>query len=392
MRFLHTADWHLGKLLHGKHLTDDQRGLLRQLCGIVEDTRPDVVLMAGDVYDRSVPPSPAVELLDDTLSELVLELGVPVVAIAGNHDSPDRLDFGSRILRRQGLHVFSKPAAEPGVVTIEDEHGPVHIAGLPYAEPPQARQVFDNPGIKTHDEVVAAQAEAARDVIPNEEERSIAVAHVFAKGGELADSERPLAVGGAETVSASRFDGFDYVALGHLHRRQQVGEDHIQYSGSLMKYSFDEVHHDKSVHLVEMDAEGTCEIRRIPLTPERDLRRVEGTLSEIQAGGGSGDGSGSSPDKNEEDYIWVTLEEEGPVVDAMSRIRETYPNALHVEQQARVDESSLSGLASDLEAQSEEEVFEEFAAHATGNESLSEGHQEVLEEAIGRLEEEERGA
>ena len=389
MRFLHTADWHLGKLLHGKHLTDDQRGLLRQLCGIVEDTRPDVVLMAGDVYDRSVPPSTAVELLDDTLSELVLELGVPVVAIAGNHDSPDRLDFGSRILRGQGLHVFSKPAADPGVVTIEDDHGPVHIAGLPYAEPPQARHVFDDPGIKTHDEVVAAQAEAAREQVP-EEERSIAVAHVFAKGGELADSERPLAVGGAETVSTSRFDGFDYVALGHLHRRQQVGEEHIQYSGSLMKYSFDEVRHDKSVHLVEMGAEGTCEIRRIPLTPERDLRRVEGTLSEIQTGGGNG--SGSSPDENEEDYIWVTLEEEGPVVDAMSRIRETYPNALHVEQQAQVDGSSLSGLASDLEAQSEEEVFEEFAAHATGNESLSEGHREVLEEAIGRLEEEERGA
>ncbi|WP_103027163.1 exonuclease SbcCD subunit D [Salinibacter altiplanensis] len=390
MRFLHTADWHLGKLLHGKHLTDDQRGLLRQLCGIVEDTRPDVVLMAGDVYDRSVPPSPAVELLDDTLSELVLELGVPVVAIAGNHDSPDRLDFGSRILRRQGLHVFSKPAAEPGVVTIEDEHGPVHIAGLPYAEPPQARQVFDNPGIKTHDEVVAAQAEAARKRVP-EEERSIAVAHVFAQGGELADSERPLAVGGAETVSASRFDGFDYVALGHLHRRQQVGEDHIQYSGSLMKYSFDEVHHDKSVHLVEMDVGGNCEIGRIPLTPERDLRRVEGTLSEIQ-GGGSGGGGEFSPDENDEDYIWVTLEEEGPVVDAMSRIRETYPNALHVEQQARVDGSSLSGLASDLEAQSEEEVFEEFAAHATGEETLSESHREVLEEAIGRLEKEERGA
>jgi exonuclease SbcD len=390
MRFLHTADWHLGKLLHGKHLTDDQRGLLRQLCGIVEDTRPDVVLMAGDVYDRSVPPSTAVELLDDTLSELVLELGVPVVAIAGNHDSPDRLDFGSRILRGQGLHVFSKPAADPGVVTIEDDHGPVHIAGLPYAEPPQARQVFDDPGIKTHDEVVAAQAEAAREQVP-EEERSIAVAHVFAKGGELADSERPLAVGGAETVSTSRFDGFDYVALGHLHRRQQVGEEHIQYSGSLMKYSFDEVRHDKSVHLVEMGAEGTCEIRRIPLTPERDLRRVEGTLSEVQAGGDGGNGSGSSPDENEEDYIWVTLEEEGPVVDAMSRIRETYPNALHVEQQAQVDGSSLSGLASDLEAQSEEEVFEEFAAHATGNESLSEGHREVLEEAIGRLEEEERG-
>jgi len=383
MRFLHTADWHLGKLLHGEHLTTEQRGLLRQLCEIVEDRAPDAVLMAGDVFDRSVPPSDAVELLDDALSKLVIELDTPVVMIAGNHDGPDRLDFGSRILREQGLHVFSKPRPEPGVVTFEDEHGPVHVAGLPYTEPPQARRVFGDPDLKTHDEVVATQSETARESIPSDE-RSIAVAHVFAKGGELSDSERPLAVGGAETVHTSRFEGFDYVALGHLHRRQQVGEDHVQYSGSLMKYSFDEVHHEKSVHLVEMDAEGNCEIEQLPLTPECDLRRVEGTLSEIQ--------EGPSPDENEQDYVWVTLEDEGPVVDAMSRIRETYPNALHVEHPTRVDVSSLSGLAGDLEGQSEEEVFEEFAAHVTGEENLSEGHREVLEEAFERLREDERAA
>jgi exonuclease SbcD len=383
MRFLHTADWHLGKLLHGEHLTTEQRGLLRQLCEIVDERNPDVVLMAGDVYDRSVPPADAVELLDDALSELVIELGTPTVVIAGNHDSPDRLDFGARILREQGLHVFSKPRPEPGVVTVEDEHGPVHIAGLPYTEPPQARHVFEDPGIQTHDDVVATQAEAARTAIPDED-RAIAVAHIFAQGGELADSERPLAVGGAETVHTSRFEGFDYVALGHLHRRQQVSEDHIQYSGSLMKYSFDEVHHEKSVHLVEMDAEGRCDMERLPLTPERDLRRVEGTLSEIQ--------EGPSPDENEQDYVWVTLQDEGPVVDAMSRIRETYPNALHVEHPTRVEVSSLGGLAGDLQAQSEEEVFEEFAAHVTGEEGLSEGHRAVLEEAFERLRDEERAA
>lgn len=383
MRFLHTADWHLGKLLHGEHLTTEQRGLLRQLCKIVEARNPDVVLMAGDVYDRSVPPADAVELLDEALSELVIELDTPVVMIAGNHDGPDRLDFGSRILREQGLHLFSKPRLEPGVVTVEDEHGPVHIAGLPYTEPPQARHVFDDPDLKTHDEVVATQAEAARDAIPDDG-RSIAVAHVFAQGGELADSERSLAVGGAETVHTSRFDGFDYVALGHLHRRQQVGEDDVRYSGSLMKYSFDEVHHEKSVNLVEMDEEGNCAIERLPLTPERDLRRVEGTLSEIQ--------EGPSPDENERDYVWVTLQDEGPVVDAMSRIREVYPNALHVEHPTRVDVSSLGGLAGDLQTQSEEEVFEEFAGHVTDEEGLSEGHREVLEEAFERLREEERAA
>ncbi|MFB6248028.1 MAG: exonuclease SbcCD subunit D [Salinibacter sp.] len=383
MRFLHTADWHLGKLLHGTHLTADQRDLLQTLCGIVEDTEPDVVLMAGDVYDRSVPPSEAVELLDDALCELVVELDVPVVVIAGNHDSPDRLDFGSRILRGQGLHVFSKPSAEPGIVTMEDEHGPVHIAGLPYAEPPRARHALGDPEIKTHDEVLAAQAEAARRAFPGGE-RSVAVAHVFAQGGELADSERPLAVGGAETVRAARFEGFDYVALGHLHRRQSVEAGRIEYAGSLMKYSFDETGHAKSVSLVEMDAGGDCAVERIPLEPERDLRRVEGTPSELQ--------DGPAPDENEQDYIWVTLQNEGPVVDAMSRIRETYPNALHVEHPSQVDAGGLDGLTGDLQSQSEEEVFEEFARHVTEEESLSEESREVLEEALGRLRDEERAA
>ena len=381
MRVLHTADWHLGKLLHGEHLTAEQRGLLDQLCGIVAEKAPDVVLMAGDVYDRSVPPADAVELLDDTLSTLVNDLNTPVLLIAGNHDSPDRLDFGARILREQGLYVVSKPRPDPGVVTIDDEHGPVHIVGLPYTEPPQARHVFGDPDIKTHDEVVATQVEAARKTIP-EGDRSIAVAHIFAQGGTLADSERPLAVGGAETVHTRRFEGFDYVALGHLHRHQQVGKEHIQYSGSLMKYSFDEIHHDKSLNLVEMDAAGRCTIERLPLVPERDLRTVEGTLAEIQ--------KGPSPDENEQDYVWVTLQDEGPVVDAMSRIRETYPNALHVEHPARAEVSSLDSLASDLETQSEEEVFAEFAAHVAGEESLSEGHRAVLEEAFERLNAEER--
>ena len=265
-------------------------------------------------------------------------------------------------------------------MTLKDEHGPVRITGLPYAEPPQARHVFKDSEIKTHDEVLAAQAEAARSALP-EDERAIAVAHVFAQGGALADSERPLAVGGAETVHASRFDGFDYVALGHLHRRQSVEDGRIEYAGSLMKYSFDETGHSKSVNLVEMDGEGTCTVEQIPLEPDRDLRRIEGTLSEVQ--------SRPDSDENRQDYIWVTLQDEGPVVDAMSRVRETYPNALHVEHPTRVEVSSLGGLAGDLQTQSEQEVFEEFAAHVTGEQGLSDGHREVLEEAFERLREEE---
>lgn len=383
MRFPHTADWHLGKLLHGVHLTDDQRHLLDQLIGIAAEAEPDLVILAGDVYDRSVPPAEAVELLDDALSRLVLDLGIPVVAIAGNHDSPDRLDFGSTLLQRQQLHVYSKLRAEPGRVTLEDDHGPVHVVGLPYAEPSRARSVFEEPEIKTHDDVLAAQADAARTALPDGE-RSIAVGHVFAQGGELADSERPLAVGGAETVRASRFDGFDYVALGHLHRRQEVGDPQIQYAGSLMKYSFNEVHHDKSVHLVDMNAQGDCTIERIPLTPARDLRRKEGTLSEIL--------DGPDEDEDAEDYLWVRLTDEGPVVDAMSRIREVYPNTLHVERTRRGDVRTLGRADGDVQSQSVEDVFEQFVEHVTGDDGLSDEHHAIIEEAIDRMHSDERNA
>ena len=383
MRFLHTADWHLGKLLHGVHLTDDQRALLDQLIDVASDAEPDLLIVAGDVYDRSVPPADAVELLDDALSRIVLDLGIPVVAIAGNHDSPDRLDFGSTLLRRQQLHVYSKLRAEPGRLTLEDEHGPVHVVGLPYAEPSRARNVFEDPSIKTHDDVLAAQADAARAALPDGD-RSIAVGHVFTQGGELADSERPLAVGGAETVHTSRFDGFDYVALGHLHRRQTVGDPRIQYAGSLMKYSFNEVHHSKSVHLVEMDAQGTCHVERVPLPPARDLRRLEGPLSDILDGPGT--------DEDPQDYLWVTLTNEGPVVDAMSRIREVYPNALHVERTRRGDVRTLGSADSDVQGQRVDTVFEHFFEHVTDGESLTDAHHDLLGDAIDRMQDARRDA
>ena len=376
MRFLHTADWHLGKLLHGVHLTDDQRVLLDQLINVAADAEPDLVIVAGDVYDRSVPPADAVKLLDDVLSRIVLDLGIPVVAIAGNHDSPDRLDFGSTLLQRQQLYVYSKLRADPGRLTLEDEHGPVHVVGLPYAEPSRARNVFEDPSIKTHDGVLAAQAKSARAALPDGD-RSIAVGHVFTQGGELADSERPLAVGGAETVHTSRFDGFDYVALGHLHRRQKVRDPRIQYAGSLMKYSFNEVHHDKSAHLVEMDATGDCTIERVPLMPQRDLRRLEGPLSEIL--------NGPAADEDPEDYLWVTLTDEGPVVDAMSRIRAVYPNALHVERTRQEDIRTLGSADGDVQSQNVDAVFKQFFEHVTDGDPLSDAHQDVLGDAIDRM-------
>jgi exonuclease SbcD len=379
MRFLHTADWHLGKLLHGVHLTDDQAGVLDQVVELVRERDLDAVIVAGDVYDRSIPPADAVELLDDVLSRLVLDCEVPVVAIAGNHDSPDRLDFGSTILQRQNLHVFSKLRPEPGHVVLEDEHGPVHVLGLPYAEPATARSVFGDDEIRSHDAVTAAQVEAARAVVP-EGERSIAIAHVFAQNGLTSDSERTLAVGGAETVDVSRFEAFDYTALGHLHRPQTPAPD-VRYSGSLMKYSFSEAGHRKQALVVDLDEAGACTVEPVDLEPERDLRKVEGTMEEILAG----------PEGDASDYIWVTLTDTGPVVDAMKRIREVYPNALHVERPRRVESTLLQRLEGDATSMSVEEVFEQFFDYATGEE-MDDTHREVLEEALDRVREDERSA
>ena len=382
MRFLHTADWHLGKLLHGTHLTADQRGVLEQIGDLVEAHAPDAVLMAGDVYDRSVPPADAVQVLDETLTRLVVDLDTPVVLIAGNHDSPDRLEFGSRILRERGLHVFSTLQSEPGIVSLRDDHGPVHIVGLPYAEPSAARHVFGDGAIRTHDDVLKAQTEAAQARLP-EGERSVAVAHVFAQGGALADSERSLAVGGAETVHAARFDGFDYVALGHLHQRQTVGVPRIRYAGSLMKYSFNEVHHTKSVALVEMDATGALSVEPLPLRPTRDLRKIEAPLAAIESGDLPDEGS---PD----DYLWVTLLDDGPVVDAMTRIRQVYPNTLHIEQPHRTFDSPLHDIAPDVQFGSLDDVFAQFFTHVLDRDTLAPKHEAVLADAIDRLRHNER--
>ncbi|PEN14273.1 exonuclease sbcCD subunit D [Longibacter salinarum] len=381
MRFLHTADWHLGKLLHGVHLTDDQRYLVDQIVEIADDADPDAVVIAGDVYDRSVPPADAIELLDDALTRLVVDIGVPVIAIGGNHDSAERLDFGSSILERQGLHVFSRLRKKPGHVVLEDEHGPVHFLAFPFAEPAMARSVFGKSDIRSHDEVLAAQVESASDLLPDGE-RAVAIAHVFAQGGDLADSERTLSIGGAETVHISRFQRFCYTALGHLHRRQHIGASngeaprHVRYSGSLMKYSFNETGHDKSVHIVDVDGDGTCEIETIPLELRRDLCRIEGTMTEIL--------DGPADHVDPDDYIWVTLTDDGPVHDAMSRIREVYPNALHIERPRRVETNKLQQMTGDASSLSVDEVFETFFTYVTGRDDMPEQQRDILHDALER--------
>jgi len=320
LRFLHTADWHLGRLFHARSLIEDQAHVLDQFVALVRDVRPDAVLIAGDVYDRAVPPPEAVALLDDVLARIVVEAGVPVVMIAGNHDSAQRLDFGARMLAARGLHVAGRTGPEAACVSLRDAHGEVRIYALPYAEPAVVRDAL-GVELSSHEAALGAQLDAIRASHPAGV-RAVAVGHAFVVGGAVSESERPLSVGGSGAVGAGLFHGFDFVALGHLHRPQTIGE-RIHYAGSLLKYSLSEADHHKTVSLVELDGKGAVRIEPIALKPRRDLRILTGELAALVEAG--------LADARRDDYVYAVLTDTGALLDPMARLREAYPNALAIE-------------------------------------------------------------
>lgn len=354
MRFIHTADWHIGRQFHNVSLLEDQVHALEQVVEIVRETGAEALVIAGDLYDRAVPPADAVRLLGETLERVVLGLRVPVIAIAGNHDSPERIGFASHLLAGRGLHLFGPLANPLPVVTLADGDGPVRFHPLPYTEPALVRERFGAAGVHGHDAAMGALV-ASLALRPGE--RAVAVAHCFVTGGEGSESERPLTVGGAEHVAANRFTPFRYAALGHLHRPQRVGE-HIHYAGSLLKYSFSEAGHRKSVTLVELDAAGACRAERIPLSPRRDLRILEGRLAALLEGPAAGE--------NRDDYLLVRLTDRHAILDAMGRLREIYPNVLHLERPGLFHDGEIRRPGREQLRRSEETLFASFFEQATG--------------------------
>ncbi len=374
MRFLHTADWHLGRQFHNFSLIEDQRHALAQLVAAAADSEAQAVVIAGDVFDRAVPSPEAVALLDECLAELVLGLHIPVVMIAGNHDSGRRLGFAAGLLARAGLHVFGQCQATPGAVTLEDGHGPVHFIGLPYAEPAQVREASGEPSLQGHQQAMTWQTQAGLRGIPADE-RSVCVAHCFVAGGAESESERPLSVGGTAAVSPECFAGFSYTALGHLHRPQAIGE-RIHYAGSLLKYSFSEIPHLKSANLVELDAHGAVSVERRPLAPRRDLRLVEGTLAALL--------EGPAPGERSEDFLLVRLSDQGALLDPMGRLREIYPNVLHIERPALL-QGAGHALQVRQPAGGDRELFAAFFEQVTGaplSKSQAAAFDEVLDEVM----------
>lgn len=376
MKILHSADWHLGRVFHNVALLEDQAYILQQFIECVRERKPDVVVIAGDIYDRSVPSSDAVSLLDDTLTKIVIELKVPVIIIAGNHDSAERLSFGSRLLESAGLTVRGPLTSSCNPVLIKDSHGTVAIYPVPYSEPPLVRAAFSDDELKDHHQCLDAQLTLIRNG-HNANHRSVVVAHAFVQGGSVTESERPLSVvGGSGVVGLEVFDGFNYVALGHLHRHQSMAGQRVSYAGSLMKYSFAEASHDKSLSLVDIDAEGNVEIETIPLKPIRDLRIISGSLEEII--------TGAANDSRKDDFILARLTNQGAILDAMGKLRTAYPNALAIE---RTQYTSGDGSveARDHRKVSTDELFTSFFKEMTGSELSSEA-QQILHKEIAHLE------
>jgi exonuclease SbcD len=380
MRFIHTADWHLGRSFFNVSLIDDQAHALNQLIDIARESKPDLLILAGDVYDRAVPSTDAVKLLDDVLCRLILDLKLPTILIAGNHDSPLRLDFAARLVESNRLFVFGSLSEHLHAVDMYDEWGAVSFFPLPYAEPSQMACYLHAESITSHEnamqhwiEVVSAKR------IP--ESRAVPICHAFVVGGEASESERPLDIGGASTVSASCFDDFEYVALGHLHRAQSLGANsHIHYSGSLLKYSFSEAEQAKCVKLVELNAKGASHVEPVALTPKRDVRCIAGTMDNLL--------KGAIEVGNREDYLQVRLLDKGAVFDAVGRLREVFPNLINIDHAGlntpgerinHVDHRKREIVA----------LFNDFYQYATG-EALTQEQVTAFSDIVKRVRENER--
>lgn len=355
MKFIHTADWHLGKLVHGVYMTDHQREVLDQFVDVVAEEQPDAVVIAGDLYDRSVPPVDAVNLLNEILFKINVELETPIVAIAGNHDSAERLSFGSSWYKRSQFYLTGK---------LDINQKPIQINGVnfhlvPYAEPGIVRELFSDDSIHNHQDAMKALIGHIEETLdPNAP--NVMVGHAFVLGGATSDSERTLSVGGSGCVGAELFSPFSYTALGHLHSPDAIRHDHIKYSGSLMKYSFSEAKQKKSISVIEMDDKGNFQHRYRYLQPTHDMREIEGFLDELL------DPSFYEKQRTH-DFLKVTLLDEGALIDPINKLRQVYPNVLHLERKIESTDMKKKNVFSGgrSEKKSELDLFEEFYKEMT---------------------------
>ncbi|AVH22331.1 exonuclease SbcCD subunit D [Nocardia cyriacigeorgica] len=324
MRILHTSDWHIGRTFHGVDLLGDQEYALSAVAELVAEESVDVVVVPGDVYDRSIPSADAIAVCNRGF-EAIRAAGARIVATSGNHDSPARLGAGASFAAAGGLYLRTTVADAHRPVLLSDEHGEVAFYGIPYLEPEITRAELGVPQARSHAEILAAAMARIRDdIAARPGTRTVVLAHAFVVGGEATGSERSISVGGVETVPLGEFDGIDYVALGHLHSPQTLSES-VRYSGSPLPYSFGESSHRKAVWIVDLDAAGLGAVRRREVPVVRGLSRLVGTLDELLDGAEFGRAC--------EDYVSATLTDRARPIDAMRKLRERFPYAVHVEWQ-----------------------------------------------------------
>lgn len=355
MKLIHLSDLHLGKRVNEFSMLEDQQYILTEILQIIDREKPDGVMIAGDVYDKSVPSAEAVALLDDFLVRLA-KRDLQVFLISGNHDSPERMAFGGRLMAQSGVHLAPVYDGKVSPITLTDEYGPVNLYLLPFLKPAHVRRCFPEREILTYTDALAAAIEAM-GVDPAQ--RNVLVTHQFVTGAARCDSEE-ISVGGTENVDVSVFGPFDYVALGHIHGPQQVGRETVRYCGTPLKYSFSEAKHQKSVTVVELGEKGAVSVRTVPLTPMRDLAELRGTYEELTFRGFY-DGT-SYP----RDYVHITLTDKEDIPDAVSKLRIIYPNLMKLDYDNKRTRAGIILEGAEDQQRSPLELLEEFYEKQNG--------------------------
>ena len=349
MKLIHLSDLHLGKRVNEFSMLEDQAFILQEILRIIDEEQPQAVLLAGDIYDKSVPSGEAVQLFDGFLWELSSRK-LQVFVISGNHDSPERLSFGGRLMEGSGIHLSPVYSGKVEPLVLEDAYGPVNVYLLPFLKPAHVRRYFPEEESGTYTEALGKAVEALEI---HKEQRNVLVTHQFVTGASRSDSEE-ISVGGSDNVDASVFDDFDYVALGHIHGPQNIGSPRIRYCGTPLKYSFSEVGQQKSVTVAELKEKGTLEVTARPLTPLRDLREIRGSYLEVTA-------KSFYEGRNREDYLHITLTDEEDVPDGAAKLRVIYPNLMRLDyDNARTRSRNLPEGAEEPAAKPPLELFEEF--------------------------------
>ncbi|MBQ7499401.1 MAG: exonuclease SbcCD subunit D [Clostridia bacterium] len=379
MKLFHLSDLHLGKRVNGFSMIEDQKYILIKILNAIDEEKPDGVMIAGDVYDKSVPSAEAVELLDDFLVRLAAR-DLKVFVISGNHDSPERLAFGGRLMNSKGIYLSPVYGGVVEPVALEDEYGKVNVYMLPFIKPATVRGFFEDKEISSYTDAVRAALDSTEKDLS---ERNVLITHQFVTGASRSDSE-DISVGGTDNIDASVFDGFDYVALGHIHGPQNIGSERIRYSGTPLKYSFSEAKHEKSITVVVLGKKGDVTVRTIPLEPKHDMVELRGKYEELMTR------SFYENTSYREDYVHITLTDEDDIPDVMSKLRVIYTNLMAIDyDNTRTRHRAEVNADADVENKSPLTLFSEFFEMQNGT-PMTEEQNEFMKDLIEEVWEDEK--